>query len=94
MKVRITVPVFKNKETGIYHQQGDVIDVSKQRFEEITAKGPIIKPIRAPRSAKPKPESIEITEESEEAPADEPEPDPEPLHSVEGIPYIEDIRRK
>lgn len=94
MKVKVAVPVFKDRLTGIYHKQGDTLDVSQERFDEIRKKGPFVEPVQV-KSSKPKPKRTTDAEQSEEEqPAEEPEPDPdpEPLHSVEGLPYIEDIR--
>ena len=76
MKVKVAVPVFKDKLTGAYRKQGETFDVSQERFNEIRKAGPFVEPVHT-KASKPKPDATEVTEQSEEAPA-EPEPDPEP----------------
>lgn len=92
MKVKVAVPVFKDKLTGAYRKQGETFDVSQERYDEIRKAGPFVEPVAA-KTSKPKPDTNETAEQSDDTPADEPEPDPEPLHSVEGVAYIEDIKR-
>lgn len=90
MRVRVTVPVFKNKVTGTYHAKGEVISITKERYEDIRKAGPFVELVK---SRAQKPETNTDSDSSEQAPAEEPEPGPAPLHSVEGIAYIEDIRK-
>lgn len=91
MKVMVAVPVIKDKLTGAYRKQGETFDISQERYDEIRKVGPFVEPVQS-KSGKPKPDTNETPEQSEDTPAEEPEPDPEPLHSVEGIAYIEDIK--
>lgn len=102
MKVRVTVPSFRDKETGTYHSAGDVIEVTKERYEAITKKGDYVTPVKS-RSAKAKTDSDEKQDE-EQAPA-EPEPDPpDPAHwpenddtPIDGLPdsvhYLNNIKK-
>lgn len=75
MKVKVAVPVFKDKLTGAYRKQGETFDVSQERFDEIRKAGPFVEPVQT-KTAKPKPQTTETKADSEEASDDEPEPDP------------------
>ena len=103
MKVRVTVSSFRDKETGTYHSAGDVIEVTKERYEAITKKGDFVTPVKS-RAAKAKTDTTdEQNQEEEQAPA-EPEPDPpNPAHwpeeddrAIDGLPesvhYLNNIK--
>ena len=51
MKAKVLIP-FRDKETRKVHNQGDVIDVTVKRFNEITAKGKYIQLVENEKPAK------------------------------------------
>lgn len=94
MRVTVTVPVFKDKQTGAYHRQGAVIDVTKERYEEIIKAGKFVEPVTPKRSSGKKNDSQQS--EDEQPAQKEPEPDPELLQAPgmpAGVQYIEDIKK-
>ncbi len=96
MKVRVTNGVVKDRETGRYCQPGDTLEVTKERYDELRAKGDYVVAVKSTGSDKKAADETESGAEQPEAPAD-PEPDPmpaAPLHSVEGVAYIEDIKKR
>lgn len=86
MKVRVTVPVFKNKETGTYHSRGAVLEMTEDRYKEIRKKGDFVEPVQS-RTAKDKTNSSDKNQDEEQAPA-EPEPDPFPEEDDRTIPGL------
>lgn len=98
MKVRVTNGVVKDHTTGQYCRPGDELEVTKERYDEIRAKGDFVEVVKSGASSKKKvTDTDESSEQSQDAPDAEPEPDPmpaAPLHSVEGVAYIEDIKKR
>lgn len=96
MKVRVTNGVVKDRTTGRYCQPGDVLEVTKERYDEIRAKGDFVEVVKS-AAGKKKAADTESEAQSDDSPAEEPEPDPELLH-VEGMPdsvqYIEDTKKR
>ena len=43
---------FKDKYSGKIHKRGDVITISKERFEEILTVGPLVEEAKEPKKAK------------------------------------------
>ena len=97
MKVRVTNGVVKDHTTGKYCRPGDELEVTKERYDEIRAKGDFVEVVKSATSKKKAADTDESRDQSQDAPAEEPEPDPmpaAPLHSVEGVAYIEDIKKR
>ena len=97
MKVRVTNGVVKDRATGRYCQPGDTLEVTKERYDELRAKGDYVVAVKSAGSDKKATDTTESGAEQPDAPAEEPEPDPMPpgpLHSVEGLAYIEDIKKR
>lgn len=90
MKVRVIVPSFKDKVTGSYHSKGDVIDVSSERYKEISEKGAFVEQVRGKKAATDATDEPDSKDDQEES-AEEPEPSSllPPLHEYEGVAYEE-----
>lgn len=93
MKVRVTNGVVKDRTTGRYCSPGDVLEVTKERYDELRAKGDYVSVVK-PASKKAKAGDGESAAKAQEAPDADPEPDPVPFHSVEGIAYIDYISKR
>lgn len=52
MRAKVLKP-FKDKYSGKLHKEGDTITISKERYQEIRRKGPLVEEIRGK-----KPESV------------------------------------
>ena len=96
MKVRVTNGVVKDRTTGKYCQPGDDLEVTKERYDEIRAKGDFVEVVKSATGKKKAADTDESSDSSEDQPAEEPEPDG--LLHVEGMPdnvqYIEDIKKR
>lgn len=76
MKVRVTNGVVKDHATGRYCQPGDVIEVTKERYDELRAKGDYVVAAKSAGRDKKAADTNEAGDEQPEVPAEEPEPDP------------------
>lgn len=55
MKAKVVLK-YRDKETNIINNVGDVIDVTEERFEEITKAGPYLTAVEEPEPEKKNPE--------------------------------------
>lgn len=69
MKVKV-LKRFKDKHTNQIHKVGDMLDVTKKRYEEILTKGKLVEEIDE-EPAETTEEPTETPEETTEAPAAE-----------------------
>lgn len=54
MKVKV-LRTFKDKHTGEYHRKGDVLTVTKKRFDEILKVAPLVKKLEEEAEETPTP---------------------------------------
>lgn len=50
MRARVLIP-FIDRETGVFHRDGEVVDLEQSRFDEIAAAGGFLEPLDDPAPA-------------------------------------------